>query len=166
MKDEDILKELSKQKAARSQRRKRAKERAEKYERLARLAIQSTHWKWLEGMLVACHDWQGTYRLNNPGIPLSIQREDIFPDLGDPSGATIGCLYALVRQAYKSPDVYFFKKQIEDNEFWQVAVLLDGVEEIVGEGGSLIESLVHSLTKDCVCMTNSSSKQALSPHSS
>lgn len=81
-----------------------------KLEELGRRAVACKHWRWLPGMSVL---------RDAPGTPSHGQRQarvdddvvtyeqalgvHIMPDLSDP--ATLGCLLALVREAYGNPRI-------------------------------------------------------------
>ena len=69
---------------------------------LARRAVACKWWKWLPGMLVvgSLLHGQWPFRVLHPATDL---RDDpgALPDLTDP--ATMGCLLALVRQAWNDP---------------------------------------------------------------
>ena len=56
-------------------------------EDLGRRAVACKGWRWMQGML----------RLTD--------KDDALPDLADP--ATLGCLLALVREAWSNPDLHF-----------------------------------------------------------
>lgn len=60
---------------------------------LARIAVACKGWRWMPGMA----DIWGERMREGDGI----DRMHALPDLADP--ATLGCLLALVREAWKSP---------------------------------------------------------------
>lgn len=74
-------------------------------EALARRAVACKHWRWMGGMQVVHtppHDGATGYhlRLSQDGyIPAATEH----PDLSDP--ATMGCLLALVREAWNEPEL-------------------------------------------------------------
>lgn len=86
---------------------------------LAKRAVACRHWRWMPGMLAVHPNWRG-YRVSHVGLtgmhgacryaspmggvsyavaalPLPTS-SDVLPDLTDP--ATLGCLLALVREAW------------------------------------------------------------------
>ena len=74
-------------------------------EDLGRRAVACKHWRWMEGMQVEPLRFRVVW-LTEDMIGESDQTSyfwknvpDIFPDLSDP--ATLGCLLALVREAWK-----------------------------------------------------------------
>lgn len=72
----------------------------ENLERLARRAVACKHWKWLGGMrVVSPPEHYGatgyTFRVESDGY---VAKAGDYPDFTDP--ATIGCLLALVREAW------------------------------------------------------------------
>lgn len=69
-------------------------------ETLARRAVACKHWKWLGGMRIVCppehYGATGyTFRVESDGY---VAKTGDYPDFTDP--ATIGCLLALVREAW------------------------------------------------------------------
>ena len=72
-------------------------------EALARRAIACKGWRWMPGMhdcwgRCAVRDAAGGVRWVNPYNPADQHEPDHWPDLTDP--ATLGCLLALVREAW------------------------------------------------------------------
>lgn len=66
---------------------------------LAKRAVACKHWRWMPGMLID----DGT-RLSVPLPDRMLSTLDVMPDLTDP--ATLGCLLALVREAWNDPHLY------------------------------------------------------------
>jgi hypothetical protein len=69
---------------------------------VARRAVACPRWRWMDGMRVICtprHDGATGYfiRLEQDGYRAA---QNEYPDLSDP--ATVGCLLALVREAWGS----------------------------------------------------------------
>jgi len=77
---------------------------------LARRAVACKGWRWMPGMLVRYGDGKAWYRLTDGdgyGLPFKYvppNPRDAWPDLTDP--ATLGCLLALVREAWGDPHAY------------------------------------------------------------
>lgn len=82
---------------------------------LARRAVASKHWRWMPGMLACCLDRECFIRV------VDLEDKDLttsIPDLSDP--ATLGCLLALVREAWKNPHVY-----VDYSNKWKAAFCCD-----------------------------------------
>jgi hypothetical protein len=69
----------------------------EQQQELARRAVACRHWRWMPGMLT--HDGHRSARGFSDVLRRSQQLDTrLIPDLSDP--ATLGCLLALVREAW------------------------------------------------------------------
>jgi hypothetical protein len=79
---------------------------------LARRAVACRGWRWIRGMntttgdtFIAFSDCDEAYWLAHPDDPCEVEPiAGLLPDLTDP--ATLGCLLALVRKAWRCPTVY------------------------------------------------------------
>jgi hypothetical protein len=69
---------------------------------LARRAVSCKGWRWMPGMADL---WGGRVREGD-----GIDRVHALPDLTDP--ATLGCLLALVREAWRCPTVYVRQSRV------------------------------------------------------
>jgi hypothetical protein len=65
---------------------------------LAQRAVASPHWRWMPGMLVR-YPTGYSERIEDDTDAAARLEDDGFPDLTDP--ATLGCLLALVREAWE-----------------------------------------------------------------
>ena len=100
---------------------------------LGRRAVACKAWRWRPGMLaeypnaevmrVGYKDHEGTDissktldGLHDPGAP----RDWPIPDLSDP--ATIGCLLALVREAYRAPTLVAVRLRGSGFSTWRLVV--------------------------------------------
>jgi hypothetical protein len=85
-------------------------------ETLARRAIACKHWEWLPGMLaIMPASRTTTARVSDVGW---CSDESDLPDLSDP--ATLGCLLALVRKAWKQPSISTRYSEYQDRVEWDV----------------------------------------------
>jgi hypothetical protein len=96
---------------------------------LARRAVASNHWRWMGGMAII-GEHGAPYRVvlvEDGGTLLWATRGEcalwardvygkLLPDLTDP--ATLGCLLALVREAWVEPDLVAYHHQWSDGESW------------------------------------------------
>lgn len=82
---------------------------------LARRAVACKGWRWMSGMRYRLHPTHPWFRYDGedcsdddgnpiPQAPPNLQSHNAIPDLTDP--ATLGCLLALVREAWRCPTVY------------------------------------------------------------
>ena len=75
----------------------------EQFEELGRRAVACKRWRWMPGMRYLVGSTSGRLTDNQCKGKLPLVAEAI-PDLTDP--ATLGCLLALVREAWKKPHAY------------------------------------------------------------
>lgn len=95
----------------------------------ARRAVACVHWRWMPGMRWWTEDEHGEEddrgRLDDFQSEYMRHPAGALPDLSDP--ATLGCLLALVRKAWRRPTVYVRRthaRRKSDNEFaWEVCDL-------------------------------------------
>jgi len=118
----------------------------ENLEELARRAIACKRWRWMPGMLsekglrVTRRDSDGYvvgYYENLSYIAECVS--GTLPDLSDP--ATLGCLLALVREAWKDPQVHVVKLAYGFMG-WQA---WNADRDIAAKCGSEVEALVAAL---------------------
>ena len=89
---------------------------------LARRAVACKHWKWLGGTSVVCppaHDGATgyTFRVESDGY---VAKAGDYPDLTDP--ATLGCLLALVREAWEPYGTFVSTHRYDGGE-WSIRTL-------------------------------------------
>ena len=79
--------------------------------KLARRAVACKNWRWMRGMntttgdtFIAFSDCDEAYWLAHPDDPCEVEPiAGLLPDLCDP--ATLGCVLALVREAWGQPEM-------------------------------------------------------------
>jgi hypothetical protein len=85
---------------------------------LGRRAVACKGWRWLPGMLARYGDGAAWHRLTDGdgyGLPFKHRPpnpRDAWPDLRDP--ATLGCLLALVREAYPGCAIWVARDCVVD----------------------------------------------------
>lgn len=97
-------------------------------EELARRAVASKHWRWMLGMQLSdgrrvvgwTEDGRELLFCSNKQVGCFglLSESECVPDLSDP--ATIGCLLALVREAWKNPHAY-----VDYSNKWKAAFCCD-----------------------------------------
>lgn len=121
---------------------------------LARRAVACKGWRWMPGMLAHAPDSEVEARVQKvDGEVLEVCLPDwygvtwlahrVVPDLTDP--ATLGCLLALVREAWGKPAVPMFW-----GDYWQVVYtseVEDGCagHQHMGDGDTEVQALVAAL---------------------
>jgi hypothetical protein len=85
-------------------------------ETLARRAVACKHWRWMPGMRVAT-EMGDAFRVEDIDFcfgELNWPKPHalLLPDLTDP--ATLGCLFALVREAWKTADLAAIRSAFKD----------------------------------------------------
>ena len=68
---------------------------------LSRRAVACRGWRWMPGVQAITPDGLFGHRVTEHALVID---HDMLPDLQDP--ATLGCLLALVREAWRCPTVY------------------------------------------------------------
>ena len=113
---------------------------------LARRAVACKHWKWMPGMRLVCFDGDDAARIctiKGEGL-VGVSREsgimaaydgEAWPDFTDP--ATVGCLLALVREAWGDPMLFAFPDAFPDR--WTVVNVDCGHHET--EAAALVAAL-------------------------
>lgn len=118
-------------------------------ETLARAAVDCPKWRWMSGMKVAvpaAHEGDTGYflRLSQDGyVPAAHE----YPDFTDP--ATLGCLLALVREAWEAPTISTrYSEYVDRGGEWDVPIpTVDNrvLDIIFFKGKSEAEALIVAL---------------------
>jgi hypothetical protein len=106
---------------------------------LARRAVACRRWRWMSGMRWWTEDDRGRldhYQPDYMGRPLNA-----LPDLTDP--ATLGCLLALVREAWQTPKAYVASRG-EGLDLWVVCLPQPRADHF-GHGANEADALVRAL---------------------
>jgi hypothetical protein len=107
---------------------------------LAKRAVACKGWRWMPGM--AWFDGRFLqYRVQSEAHAVVVD-EGGLPDLTDP--ATLGCLLALVREAWGDDEAYAIPWHDEDGG-WTVCVREEDRSVNVSEGDTETEALVFAL---------------------
>ena len=116
---------------------------------LARRAVACKGWRWMPGMkYIHRHDigpvvWYPRIGRHGEKPVRAKTRKDMLPMFDDP--ATLGCLLALVREAWGKPAVPMYW-----GDYWQVVHTLEvedgcAVHQHMGNGDTEAEALVAAL---------------------
>ena len=108
---------------------------------LAKRAVACKGWRWMPGMLWLLINEDGVCYNCDRVTQANLVSSDALPDLTDP--ATLGCLLALVREAWDDPHVYAMRLNVR-RQIWVVHVPSDR-HSIHGEGETEAEALVAAL---------------------
>jgi hypothetical protein len=107
---------------------------------LAKRAVACKGWRWMDGMRALDGDGACGFRLTEnsglPGHPAPVVDDAWLPDLTDP--ATLGCLLALVREAWE--DHTIVAKADPEEDMWYVVTRL-GAAWSETEAASLVAAL-------------------------
>jgi len=106
---------------------------------LGKRAVACKGWRWMPGMLVRCGDWLPVRMVSVDAARAALLSENALPDLTDP--ATVGCLLALVREAWGDP-TYLPTCLDADDEAW---VIESPAQERQTRYGSYASVLVRAL---------------------
>ena len=127
---------------------------------LGRRAVACKGWRWMPGMLIhytglRCFDLPGfppklpepqRARLLGDSPSASLLSGDPFPDLTDP--ATLGCLLALVREAWGTHANTAANAYEEPGQMWTIyngKICADDYAQEVAHGATEAEALVATL---------------------
>lgn len=102
-----------------------------------RRAIACKHWRWMMGMLSVTPDGMMTCRVTE--FTLAIDH-CMLPALTDP--ATLGCLLALVREAYGDLGIFVRPRRNKPSPDWAV---IDGDSNLIVAAPTEAEALLLAL---------------------
>jgi len=112
---------------------------------LGRRAVACRAWRWTDGMRALDGDRRCGYRLTEnsglPGHPDPVVDDSWLPDLSD--AATLGCLLALVREAWGDPTLCVIYDH--DDREWYIGRWEDGGIALRSFGPTEREALVAAL---------------------
>lgn len=114
------------------------------HDELARRAVKSPHWRWMPGMRWRTDDDAG--RLDDYQPEYMGRPSDALPDLTDP--ATVGCLYALLREHWGGHCFAIANGFEAEDEVWSVhdgRFGGDGYGHMIAVGSTEVEALVKAL---------------------
>ena len=109
---------------------------------LAKRLVACKGWRWMPGMrAVGRSCFVAWFRVEEPLRKLHGDWKDALPDLTDPG--TLGCLLALVREAWGDPDAVVFP--YKDKAGWECSSTPFVPSHFYGVGKSEAEALVAAL---------------------
>jgi hypothetical protein len=112
-------------------------EQLDNLEQLGLRAVACKHWRWQDGMKAVVpsrHDGATGYTVRVESGYVAKAGE--YPDLTD--NATLGCLVALVRQAWKAPDLAAIRSVFKDRSVvWSFPLTRELREKLGLMGGHL-----------------------------
>jgi hypothetical protein len=110
---------------------------------LGRRAVACKGWRWMPGMLVRCGDWLPVRMVSVDAARAALLSENAIPDLTDP--ATLGCLLALVREAWGDDWISTGRMAyLDGSSVWVVTMTFGqrlGTRQAETEAGALVAAL-------------------------